>query len=53
MPVASKLNEEVTTAFPVDTLLLNLKPGLYVIAASAGEEGAKPTTTATRTAITA
>ncbi len=42
MPVASKLNEEVTTAFPVDTLLPNLKPGLYVIAASAAEEGAKP-----------
>ena len=42
MPVTSKLNEEVTTAFPVDTLLPNLKPGLYVIAASAGEEGAKP-----------
>ncbi len=41
MPVASKLNEEVTTAFPVDTLLPNLKPGLYVIAASAAEEGAK------------
>ncbi len=42
MPVASKLNEEVTTAFPVDTLLPNLKAGLYVIAASAAEEGAKP-----------
>ena len=42
MAVASKLNEEVTTAFPVDTLLPNLKPGLYVIAASAAEEGAKP-----------
>jgi uncharacterized protein YfaS (alpha-2-macroglobulin family) len=39
MPVSSKLNEEVTTAFPVDTLLPNLKPGLYVIAASAAEEG--------------
>ena len=42
MPVTSKLNEEVTTAFPVDTLLPNLKPGLYVIAASAGDEAAKP-----------
>ncbi len=42
MPVASKLNEEVTTAFPVDTLLPNLKPGLYVIAASAADENAKP-----------
>ncbi len=41
MPVASKLNEEVTTAFPVDTLLPNLKPGLYVIAASAADEDAK------------
>ncbi len=26
MPVISKANEEVTTAFPVDTLLPNLKP---------------------------
>lgn len=42
MPVASKPNEEVTTAFPVDTLLPNLKPGLYIIAASAAEENAKP-----------
>jgi uncharacterized protein YfaS (alpha-2-macroglobulin family) len=42
MPVASKLNEEVTTAFPVDTLLPNLKPGLYVIAASAADENGKP-----------
>jgi alpha-2-macroglobulin len=41
MPVASKANEEVTTAFPVDMLLPNLKPGLYVIAASAAEENAK------------
>ncbi|MGO9984968.1 MAG: alpha-2-macroglobulin family protein [Rhodomicrobium sp.] len=41
MPVASKLNEEVTTAFPVDTLLPNLKPGLYIIAASAADENAK------------
>jgi hypothetical protein len=42
MAVASKLNEEVITAFPVDTLLPNLKPGLYIVAASAGEENAKP-----------
>ncbi len=42
MPVTSKPNEEVTTAFPVDTLLPDLKPGLYVIAASAAEEGKKP-----------
>jgi uncharacterized protein YfaS (alpha-2-macroglobulin family) len=42
MPVASKLNEEVTTAFPVDKLLPDLKPGLYVIAASAADEAAKP-----------
>lgn len=41
MSVAAKLNEEVTTAFPVDTLLPNLKPGLYVIAASAAEENAR------------
>ncbi len=41
MPVELKPNEEVTTAFPVDTLLPNLKPGLYVIAASSAEEAAK------------
>jgi hypothetical protein len=49
MPVPSKLNEEVTTAFPVDTLLPNLKPGLYVIAASAADEAAKPTDNANDT----
>jgi hypothetical protein len=42
MPVNSKLNEEVTTAFPVDILLPNLKPGLYVIAAGAADETPKP-----------
>lgn len=42
MPVTPKLNDEVTTAFPVDELLPNLKPGLYVIAASAGEETSSP-----------
>ena len=41
MPVVAKLNEEVTTAFPVGTLLPNLKPGLYVIAASAADESKK------------
>ena len=41
MPVVSKLNEEVTTAFPVDTLLPNFKPGLYVIAASPAEENSE------------
>ena len=41
MAVTSKLNEEVTTAFPVDTLLPNLKPGLYVIAAGPAEENEK------------
>jgi alpha-2-macroglobulin len=41
MPVALKANEEVTTAFPVDTLLPDLKPGLYVIAAVPAEENAK------------
>ncbi len=41
MAVTSKANEEVTTAFPIDTLLPNLKPGLYVIAASAADENAK------------
>lgn len=37
MPVELKLNEEVTTAFPVDELLPDLKPGLYVLTALAGE----------------
>ncbi len=31
MPVKGKLNEEVTVAFPIDELLPNLKPGLYVM----------------------
>jgi alpha-2-macroglobulin len=34
MPVATKLNEETTLAFPIDELLPNLKPGLYVMTAS-------------------
>lgn len=33
MPVDMKLNEEVTTAFPVDELQADLKPGLYVMTA--------------------
>ncbi len=33
MPVDMKLNEEVTTAFPVDELQGDLKPGLYVMTA--------------------
>ncbi len=54
MPVAPKLNEEVTTAFPIDELLPNLKPGLYIIAANTAEEGAassaedEPSTKATQ-----
>ncbi len=35
MPVKTTLNEEVTTAFPIDELLPNLKPGLYVMVATA------------------
>jgi uncharacterized protein YfaS (alpha-2-macroglobulin family) len=31
MPVRTTLNEESTTAFPVDEILPNLKPGLYVM----------------------
>ncbi len=38
MAVSLKLNDEVTTAFPVDQLLPNLKPGLYVMSAVASEE---------------
>ncbi len=34
MPVKTALNEEVTTAFPIDELLPNLKPGLYVMVAT-------------------
>ncbi|MDX2263366.1 MAG: alpha-2-macroglobulin [Hyphomicrobiales bacterium] len=34
MTVASKLNEDVTTAFPIDQLLPNLKSGLYVMVAA-------------------
>ena len=34
MPVTTKLNEETTVAFPVDELLPNLKPGLYVMTAA-------------------
>ncbi|MDZ4792004.1 MAG: alpha-2-macroglobulin [Hyphomicrobiales bacterium] len=35
MPVKTALNEEITTAFPIDELLPNLKPGLYVMVATA------------------
>ncbi|NJM34405.1 MAG: hypothetical protein HC850_06500 [Rhodomicrobium sp.] len=41
MPVKTALNEESTVAFPIDELLPDLKPGLYVMTAepSTGETG--------------
>ncbi len=42
MPVTTKLNEEATVAFPVDELLPNLKPGLYVLTASPSDGSAAP-----------
>ncbi len=38
MTVKSTLNEDATTAFPIDELLPKLKPGLYIITASASEK---------------
>jgi uncharacterized protein YfaS (alpha-2-macroglobulin family) len=47
MPVKPNMNEEVTTAFPVDELLPNLKPGLYLMAATPadGSESSRETVT--------
>jgi alpha-2-macroglobulin len=42
MPVNTKLNEEATVAFPIDELLPNLKPGLYVMTAAPSDGAAKP-----------
>jgi uncharacterized protein YfaS (alpha-2-macroglobulin family) len=42
MPVTTKLNEETTIAFPVDELLPNLKPGLYVMTAAPSDGTTKP-----------
>jgi len=41
MPVDMKLNEEVTTAFPIDELHDDLKPGLYVMTAQPASEEAQ------------
>jgi uncharacterized protein YfaS (alpha-2-macroglobulin family) len=38
MPVERVLNQEVTTAFPVDEAVAKLEPGVYVLAARAEEE---------------
>ncbi len=38
MPVEMDLNEEVTTAFPIDELAGDLKPGLYVMTAQPAEQ---------------
>jgi len=38
MPVEMELNEEVTTAFPIDELHSDLKPGLYVMTAQPASE---------------
>ena len=58
MPVKTTLNEETTIAFPVDEILPNLKPGLYVmtgtpddgtpVAADADANAAEPGTRATQ-----
>ncbi len=47
MPVKPNMNEEVTTAFPVDELLPGLKPGLYLMAATPadGSESSRETVT--------
>jgi uncharacterized protein YfaS (alpha-2-macroglobulin family) len=42
MPVKADLNQEVTIAFPVDELLPNLAPGLYVMTAGPDGEGSSP-----------
>ncbi|MFP3921053.1 MAG: MG2 domain-containing protein [Dichotomicrobium sp.] len=41
MPVEMELNEEVTTAFPVDELQSDLEPGLYVVTAQPASEEAE------------
>lgn len=41
MPVKSDLNEEATVAFPIDELLPNLKPGLYIMTATADDKDGK------------
>jgi uncharacterized protein YfaS (alpha-2-macroglobulin family) len=42
MPVKAGLNEEVTIAFPVDELLPDLAPGLYVMTGEPEGEGSSP-----------
>ena len=37
MPVKTELNEETTIAFPIDELLPDLKPGLYIMTGQAAE----------------
>lgn len=41
MPVKTKLNEETTIAFPIDELLPNLKPGLYMMTGIADDRDEK------------
>jgi len=41
MPVEMELNEAVTTAFPIDELAGDLKPGLYVMTAQPASEQAE------------
>ncbi len=41
MPVERPLNKDVTTAFPIDEALPKLKPGIYVIAATASSAKVK------------
>jgi len=40
LDVATTLNEEVTTSFPVDEALPSRKPGVYVLVASVGDQEA-------------
>ncbi len=42
MPVKTKLNEEATIAFPIDELLPDLKPGLYVMTGQPSDGTADP-----------
>ncbi len=39
MPVNTQLNEETTIAFPIDELLPDLKPGLYIMTGQPAEAG--------------
>ncbi len=42
MPVKNVLNQEVTTAFPIDQVISEMKPGLYVMQASSKNSTDEP-----------